>query len=34
MVMSVMDVRKMWMAVVQRRVLMFVTVGFGPVPLE
>ena len=32
--MSVMDVRKVWMAVAQRCVFMFVTVGFGPVPLE
>ena len=34
MLMSVMDVRKMWMAVAQRRVFMFVTVGLGSVPLE
>ena len=32
--MSVMDVRKMWMAVAQWRVFMFVTVGLGSVPLE
>ena len=32
--MSVMDVRKMWVAVAQRRVFMFVDVGLGSAPLE